>query len=123
MKKLATPLIAVFMLALPATAVAAGSKLHGKWQATSMAKEGKKKEVPPGMKIVVEFVKGGVFKATITYRGKGKTKTGTWKVKGNVLETNVEGKKEKMTYKVKGNILKLIEKKSGSNQVMSLKKL
>lgn len=125
MKKLALPLLAVVFLTIPSVASGSKSKLYGKWQVTKMemGDESKKQDLPPGMKIVVEFAKNNVFKVTMSFRGKSDSKTGTWKIVGKGLETSVEGKTEQMDYKVRGRVLKIIQNKSGKKQIMTLKKL
>jgi len=123
-KKLALPLLAMVFLTIPSVASGSKSKLYGKWQVTKMEMgDESKQDLPPGMKIIVEFAKNNVFKVTMSFRGKNDSKIGTWKIVGKGLETSVDGKKEKMDYKVRGKVLKIIQDKSGKKQIMTLKKL
>lgn len=117
--------IALGTLALPGrTAQAAPSnKLLGKWQAEAMEVDGKRYPVKAPMNIVFEFVRGGKFVATVSFKERTQSKEGTWSAAGNQLTMTVEGKTEKMTFSVKGTQLRMEKLVAAKKTVHYMKRL
>jgi hypothetical protein len=95
------------------SAESARKRLIGRWQAVSILKDGKKKSVPSGFRWFMEFEQGGIYKVTVLVGQKSKAKAGTWKITGNVVETEQGGKKQRMTYRIKADILELGTEEKG----------
>ena len=112
---LGTVLVATVVLAENAAQGAPG--LIGKWLATTKTIKGKTYPPPKGIRVTVEFLKGGRFigVAEVTSPA-GKIRKmveeGRWKVDGDTLTTASRKTREKrgrMTYRVKGRTLFLIK--------------
>lgn len=63
-------------------------KLLGKWEPTG-------KDVPEGLKAVIEFSKDDKMKIDVEFSGKKESKTGTYKLDGNKLTVTIDGDKAK----------------------------
>jgi uncharacterized protein (TIGR03066 family) len=122
LKKLAATIFMISLIATPLAAHAKGAKLIGKWTVTEIRRNEKKKNLPKGMEMLVEFKKGGKMIATMSYRGRSKSKEGSWKLKGEKLVTKMGGKTDEVDYTVSAKRLKLIKKAKGKTEVMTLKK-
>ena len=114
----------VLLLGLGSQADAAKG-LIGKWSAQSMKKGDKTRKLPAGMKLTIEFAKGGVFIGTMEAAMKGhkpkkRVQRGTWEVKGKTLTTKTK-KTETMTFKIKGKTLTLTKPDRG--EVLILKRV
>jgi len=121
MKKLFALATVALLLAVTNTTQAAPS-IVGKWQAHSMTAKGKTQEVPPGMKITVEFTKDGKFIGTMEASIEGrppekKVEEGTYKVKGRTLTTTAK-KTETMVFKIKGRTLSLTKAKRDETLIL-----
>ena len=117
-------IIAILACTLAAAVALAAPTLVGKWQAKTMEMKGESKPVPEGMKVVIEFGKGGKFTATMEAKDREgklqkKVEKGTWKVEGDTLTTTGKKKTETMTFKVEGKSLTLIKAERGEKMILS----
>lgn len=122
MKKIAFPLLALFIFALPAEAQTSKTRLYGKWRARYMTNsDGEKETLPHGARIVFEFKRDGSLIAVMSIDGESETKTGTWTIKGKTLELTVDGKTDKMGFKVTAKKLEIINREN--KEVLTFSKL
>jgi len=95
-------ILASMALAMGSDDAETTKKLIGVWEVT------KSESLPPGVKATTEFTKDGKIKLRAELGDKKLTADGTYKVKGNTIETKIDygGKTKAETSKIK----KLTEK-------------
>lgn len=97
---------------LSASEAHAGAKdLIGKWNVVSVETNGHLKPVPFTIEIILEFKSGGKLTIIFVQRGKTRTKTGTYKVKGKRVSITLDGITDNVTYRRKGQNLTLHSRK------------
>lgn len=124
--KRSTGLLVALAVLVAAASASAAPALIGKWKAQAMTVKDKTEQVPKGMSITIEFLKGGKFIGTMEAKlpdgtNKKKVENGTWKVKGKTLITTGSKKTEEMTFQVKGGTLKLTKPDRG--ETLTLKRV
>ncbi len=122
MRKIAFPLLALFIFALPAEAQTSKTRLYGRWLAEYLTtSDGEKEPIPIGTRIIFEFKRDGSLIAVMSINGESDTKTGTWKIKGKTLELTVDGTTDKVGFKVTAKRLEIINREN--KEVLTFRKL